>query len=75
MSSISVDAVANFVAASNTVEATSAVAARVLEIDQQVAEGLLQSLQQSQLRLDDAAKNLSRPPTLDGTGGRVDRTV
>lgn len=75
MSSISVDAVANFIAASNTVEATSAVAARVLEIDQQAAAGILQSLQQSQSSLDEAASNLSVPPTLDGTGGSVDRSV
>jgi len=75
MSSISVDAVANFIAASNTVEATSAVATRVLEIDQQAAAGLLQSLQQSQSSLESAAYELSRPPTLDGTGGVVDRSV
>lgn len=75
MSSVSIDAVANFIAASNTVEATSAVATRVLEIDQQAAVGILQSLQQSQSSLDEAASNLSIPPTLDGTGVSVDRSV
>lgn len=75
MSSVSIDAVANFIAASNTVEATSAVATRVLEIDQQAAVSILQSLQQSQSSLGEAASNLSIPPTLDGTGVSVDRSV
>lgn len=75
MSSVSVDAVANFIIASNTVEATSAVATRVLEIEQQAATGAIQSLQQSQSSLDKAASNLSAPPTLDGTGSIVDRAV
>lgn len=70
---VSVDAVASFVAASNSVEATSSVAARVFQIEQQAAAGIIQALEQSQANIEAAAARLSSPPTLDGTGGVVDR--
>lgn len=69
----SVDAIANFVAASRAVEATSVVASKVLEIEQQAAQGILQALQQSQENLAVAAAEIAAAPTLDGTGGVVDR--
>ena len=71
--SVSVDAVASFISAGRAVEATSAVAAKVVEIEQQAAAGIIQALQQSQANLAEAAASLSAPPTLDGTGGVVDR--
>lgn len=72
--SVSVDAVANFVVARSNVEATSAVASKVIQIEQQAAQGIIQALQQSQANLAAAAEEISAP-TLDGTGGIVDRSI
>ncbi len=72
---VSIDAVANFVSAGNAVEATSAVASRVIQFEQQAAQALIGTLQQSQANLEAAAAEIAAPPTLDGTGSTVDRSV
>lgn len=72
--SVSVDAVANFVAARGNVEAGQVVANRIAQVDTQTAIGLIQSLQGSRDALSAAATEIAAPP-LDGTGSIVDRSV
>lgn len=70
-----IDAVASFVSARSNIEVGAAVAGKVAEINQQAAAGLIQALQQGQANIEAAAAEISKAPTLDGTGSAVDRSV
>ena len=73
--SVSVDSVASFVAARSNVEAGQAVAARINQIEGQIAGDLMQSLDASRATLANAVEQIAVPPPLDGTGKKVDRSV
>lgn len=68
-----IGAVANFVAARSNIEVGQAVATSVIQAEQAVAANLIETLEENQALIEVAQANIT--PTLDGTGGSVDRSV